>query len=1281
MSEGTTDGAKDAPAGTEAQGRDETSPQPRARSTDMFTVVFAAAALIGFIVVPNAAVRLALLTTAAVFTMSIVHRTAFEVRLTHAAFRRGYEFDLRFYVIPLVALGAAVAFGLVDVARAGVVVRDKYIIVLLILVFGLLAFGLRSSGYFAWAALRASRRGRGDTQRLLLNLFLVAAALTLVTSNDIMVFAFTPLVILMMRSSGIQNARMALLILFIAVNTSSMALYLGSPTNIILSQATDVSPFTYTFVMLVPTAVSLVATLIAVEALNRAAFGIEGSRLRRWRVLRSVVGPLSIPETYSTVQPAEQIVQDGEMRLWVRTFILAVVVVFAFGFLTQDLRIPVAIVGVITIVAFARSSGADFRAAMRDLPYQLVPFALTFFIVADAFGRTGSFREFAPAALGSTLQLADPTAALKLIAYSGLSANVFNDLPASALWGEALRLVGEAGIFDSDGGSLRRILALQTVLVGVNIGTYLTPFGALAGIIWLNQMAGFAKPREDDPAPALQVPNSLHLVAYGTVMFVFVGTVTAISLIAPLAIFDVLLSAPGEPATSGLSIAELGLGRWLALMVPSVGVILLLGVQSLRVMRRTKLSDDVRQWLLPISSAARRVILRAEISYRIAVIVVLVLVMGGLIQWVEVTHAAWHGSEGFATGGGFFSWFLIFVGSGEPIGDIFPQSWLGAVLAGLLPISALGGLVVVTRIPSGKWERRVREQLARGVIPSKRVVFVGFQPHHEQFIRQLREDDTTFVLLIVDPAEVEAASAFIDRSEDSRIHLVEAVRGATPLLEEYNLIPSLRYDPPLVMVFGAHRTGSSVESLRALSELCRTVGPATIASRPVSTTIIYECSSEDEYARTSGLRGRLEQTGHALVPIYAQRDYAELLRADLDADIDGLAAYLGLTGDRAHGLQLFRSPARIVAVPLDDEDLARLSGTEGAGTAEDLIGVVATVGGADAVFTPEDFQSLGIGDEMRRSTLRSALRMAGQGAGTLAEVPEEVPEEVPSRTATEDGRGERPLLVVVNDTARSRDFIARVRETDPSRRIRLVTGQRPNKVLHASLEVAQAGTAREAAESVLIDDEAVLPSGSRVFVFLREGEDHASEGWTLEFLQALEQLQLQVIQSGNGFSVPSHDELYVVVESRVHGEHGYEFVHNQLYVDSVFDPSMGERSVFATIAQLVAQYGLPEAPAPAAEALRSFAEAASTVGNVEVRRVADPQLFGDSEQPALVGLTGAEAAALVASRSFPPRRLLSVVRPERTAGTIRLVPLADSPEDLRGAVLDQRDLLLLLPSL
>jgi arsenical pump membrane protein len=1251
----------------------ESELHPRSRTQDLATGALSAAALVGLFVVPNPALRLALLTTSAVFAMSIVHRTDTERRLTLWGMRRGYQLELRFYLIPLVSLVAAAGLGLVDPRRAAVVVGEKYIIVLLILVFGLLANGLSSSGYFKWAALRASRRGRGDTQRLLLNLFLVAAALTVVTSNDIMVFAFTPLVILMMKSSGIRNARMALLILFIAANTSSMALYLGSPTNIILSQATDLSPFTYTFVMLVPTIVSLVATLIVVEALNRAAFGVEDSRLLKWRFFRALVEPLRIPETYSTIQPADPIVQDAEMRLWVRAFIVAVLVVFGFGFVTRDLLGAVLVVAIITVGAFVRSSRASLAASLRALPYQLIPFALTFFIVADAFGRTASFRSLAPAALANALQLSDPTAALRLVAASGLSVNVFNDLPASALWGEALQLLEGSGVFAAGGGSVQRILALQTVLVGVNIGTYLTPFGALAGIIWLNQMAGDPNARSRDGSPSMMVPNIGHLMAYGTVMFLFVGFVTAVSLIAPIAAFDVLLSSPGEPATAGLAISDIGVGRWLSLMVPSVGVIVLLGVQGVRVLRRTKLMDDVRQWLLPVSYGVRRLIARAEMSYRVAVVVALVLVMGGLVQWVEITHTAWHGSDGFATGGGFFSWFLVFVGSGEAIGDIFPQSWLGGVLAGLLPISALGGLVVVTRVPSGKWERRVREQISRGIIPAKRIAFIGFQSHHEPLVQQLREDDTTFVLLIVEPEESEAAATFIDRTGDSRIHLIEAVRGATPLLETYHLVPSLRYDPPLLIVFGAHRTGSNVESLRALSELCRMVSPDALIARPVATAIIYECSSEDELSRTSGLRGRLEQSGHALVPIYAHRDYAALLQSDLDADIEGLAAYLGFTHDGAHGIQLFRRPARIIRTPLRDEEFALFSGDSDGRAGADLLGVVATVGETDAVFTPEDFQSLGIDLDARRSTLRAALRMV-----------EDVPQQ-----ELDDGGGvltpelgdPRPLLVVVNDTARSRDFIARVRDADRTRRIRLVTGERPNRVLHANLDVSQATSAREAAECVLISDEQVLPSGSRIYVFLREGENNDSEGWTLEFLQALEQLQLRIVQAGNGFAVPSHEDLYVVVESRVHGEHGYEFVHNQLYVDSVFDPSMGERSVFATIAQLIAQFGLPEAPPQAASTLSSFAEAASQVANVEVRRAVDSRLFADMEVPSLVGLSGAEAATLIAKRSFPPRRLLSVVRPERSESGIELVPLAASPEDLARMTLDDRDLLLLLPAL
>lgn len=860
------------------------------RRQDTLTALLAAVSATGVAVFTNPALRLAFLTVATVFAMSIVHRTRLEQRATNWGLARDIQLELRFYLLPLIALATAFALGLVSRERAAEVVADKYIIVALILVFGLLADGLARSRYFEWAALRASRRGRGDTQRLLLNLFLVMATLTIVTSNDIMVFAFTPLVILMMRSSGIWNARLALLILFIAANTSSMALYLGSPTNIILSQTVGLSPFTYTFVMLVPTAISILATLIVIEAVNRAAFGATDSRLLRWRVMARFVEPLRVDETYSTLQPAEPIVRDAEMQRWVRAFVLSVVVVFVFGFVTQDLVGPVIVVAVIAAVTFLRSTGdARLGRAVRSLPFQLVPFALTFFIVADAFGRTVSFQDIAPTLVGGLLDLSDPTAALKLIAASGASVNVFNDLPASALWGEVLVSLEAQGLFLAEGGRLARILALQTVLVGVNIGTYLTPFGALAGIIWLDRMKRDPNVVSTSTERRIEVPNILHLVSYGAVMFVFVAAATAVGMLAPLMAFDVLLSAPGEPSTGGLNIANLGLARWLALVLPSVTVLYLLAAQSLRVMRRTRLLDDIRQWLLPISSASRGLIVRAELAYRLGVVGLLVLAMGGLIQWVEITHSLWYGAEQFATGGGFFGWFLVFVGSGEPIGDIFPQSWLGSVLAGLLPLSALGGLVVVTRIPSGKWEHRMREHLARGIIPSKRIVVIGFQPHHEPLIRQLRDDDTTFVLLIVDSAEVEAAEEFVARSGDSRIHVVEATRGATPLLRDYNLVPSLRYDPPLLIVFGAHRTGSTVESLRALSELCRVVGPAQAVERRIATTVVFECSSADEYTRTTGLRSKLEQSGHHLVALHIHRNYAELLVADLDADLDAMS--------------------------------------------------------------------------------------------------------------------------------------------------------------------------------------------------------------------------------------------------------------------------------------------------------------------------------------------------------------------------------------------------------
>ena len=423
--------------------------------------------------------------------------------------------------------------------------------------------------------------------------------------------------------------------------------------------------------------------------------------------------------------------------------------------------------------------------------------------------------------------------------------------------------------------------------------------------------------------------------------------------------------------------------------------------------------------------------------------------------------------------------------------------------------------------------------------------------------------------------------------------------------------------------------------------------------------------------RTQSLVGRLSEAGYALASVYAHRDYASLLVAKLDVDLDSLSAYLSLTHDGNDALRLFRHPVRLARRALREGERESFVEDGDHLVSSNIVGVLATVGGFEALFTPGDFRNLEGEPDALSSDLCAVIEMITDDHEALAET-------VTNSIVPPAGR---PGLVVVNDTPRSRQFIASARAVDPGRKIRLVTGERHNRWLHNNLVLEQANSPSEAAQLVLIDGEAAVPSGTRVFVFLREGENYDSEDWTLQFLHALDQLQTRMRQSDVGFETPSHQDLYVVVESRVHSEHGYEFLHNQLHVDSVFDPTMGERSMFAAIAQMIAQYGLPESPQAATEALRRYTELAGGLGNLELRSVTDPLLVPGPEVMQLAGLSLEDVSAIVARLSITPSRLLSVLRFKPFGQAVSLEPVADGPEDFSNVKLNEGDLLVILNAL
>ena len=114
--------------------------------------------------------------------------------------------------------------------------QAKIPIILLIQSFAYLSISLDISGFFKQSALAVVKLARGNGHRLLIYVYVLCSILTYFTSNDIVIISMTPLIIHIGDCSNIKNVVPLLITQYIAANTSSMGLLVGSPTNIILGK-------------------------------------------------------------------------------------------------------------------------------------------------------------------------------------------------------------------------------------------------------------------------------------------------------------------------------------------------------------------------------------------------------------------------------------------------------------------------------------------------------------------------------------------------------------------------------------------------------------------------------------------------------------------------------------------------------------------------------------------------------------------------------------------------------------------------------------------------------------------------------------------------------------------------------------------------------------------------------------------------------------------------------------------------------------------------------------
>ena len=309
-------------------------------------------------------------------------------------------------------------------------------------------------GFFRRIAFSMLRHARGSQKKLFVFTYLLVSVLTVFTSNDIVVLTFTPFICCFCKEENI-NPIPYLIGEFVAANTWSMALVIGNPTNIYLSAVCGIGFWEYFSVMWLP-------TLLAGTTALAVLFLVFGKQLSK-----------SLEPLNKTAEPTDK----NLLVIGVVHLLGCIVCLAVSAYLPMSMwLISVCFAGSLAVFTLVYSlnkkrrltTGKLIGHSMRREPWELIPFVISMFVLVLSLQKYG--------VTGDLAKLLDVGGRGEIATYgiaSFLSANVINNIPMSVLF---------AGVIESSAAITQG--KIYATIIGSNLGAYLTPIGALAGIMW-----------------------------------------------------------------------------------------------------------------------------------------------------------------------------------------------------------------------------------------------------------------------------------------------------------------------------------------------------------------------------------------------------------------------------------------------------------------------------------------------------------------------------------------------------------------------------------------------------------------------------------------------------------------------------------------------------------------------------------------------------------------------------------------------------------------------------
>ncbi len=386
----------------------------------------------------------------------------------------------------VVALAFLFLIGVVDIEiiKHGLLDNGAFKPWQIIVIFFTVAYASVSTdvtGIFDYLAYITVRRAGGNGNKLFLFFYVFAGFLSVFTSNDIVILTLTPIIFYLGKHAKI-NVIPLLFAEFFAANTLSMFLYIDNPTNIMVANAMQIGFLEYVSVMWLPTLVAGVVNYYLLKLVFRNIltkhYRIDETsdfHVRNWLDAFLSVGLM--------LSMFVCLVLSGQMHIpiWIITSVFCLIFIvedlcFSFYYYINERGKSNAQIQKAQDVYQIPKEKNEFWLAIKRMPWKILPFIITFFVVIEAFSNFGVVDELAYFISSHSTSLISSIGLTGGLSF--ILANLINNQPMTIFF---------THIFVNDGFLLagqNMRGSVYALIIASNLGANLTIIGALAGIMW-----------------------------------------------------------------------------------------------------------------------------------------------------------------------------------------------------------------------------------------------------------------------------------------------------------------------------------------------------------------------------------------------------------------------------------------------------------------------------------------------------------------------------------------------------------------------------------------------------------------------------------------------------------------------------------------------------------------------------------------------------------------------------------------------------------------------------